>query len=503
MLFRAYAILAYSTAVMNDVLDAIEVVRALCKRSLSYFLDVITIPSTPYPKRFGECIDPWQRDMLAPMIPAVDSLAGLCEHNGPWRFMHILARGHNKSSLEAWIAAFLLYASKRIIHGYVLAADRDQGRLILQAVDDLLRLNPWIDLTVQRNRIVGPGGTVDVLSCDAASSMGLRGNFYIADEFTHWRRQDEWTAIVTGLRKVHPTLFAAISNAGVIGSWQHQAYVEACENPEWSVFHRRGILASWLDHAGIERDRRLIPPSEAKRLYDNEWVDPSEDYDYIRRSEVALCERDDLHYRLRREPNVDNYVAAIDYGPRKDRTALCVGHCDANNCVIVDRLDVWCGRDYPDGIVPIVRVERWIDEIVRSFNPRVIIIDPYQMEGTLQWAKSLGYPVEPFRSRGGAGNYEMAQHLRALILTQRLFWPRNIGLVDGETLADEIVALRVKPTSYGYRFDHENNKHDDRAVAVSMMALAAVTLPSSQVQLPSAGRFLRSSLDGLYLPRLT
>lgn len=492
------------STVRSTVAEHLALTAAISKKSFAYFLQNLIINASPEPKRFGDCADDWQREQTAPMIPAVDTLAGLSAlpYTGPWNFMQVLARGHNKSSHEAAIAAFLLVASKRIIHGYILAADRDQGRLILQAMEDLIRLNPWLGtlLKVTKNIISGPAGFVEVLPCDASSAMGLRGNFYICDEFVHWKRQKEWTAIVTGLIKVQPTLFVAISNAGLKESWQHDAFLTARADPEhWCLFYREGTLATWQDPAQIARDRLLIPPSEARRLFDNVWIDPSEEHDYLRRSEVNACAALGQHlgliYRPRRQFGVSNYAAGLDYAPRRDRTALVVLHADAERVVRIDKLDVWQGaKEKP---VQIADVEQWIKDVRQAFNPVTWVIDPYQMESTIQWMQRQGMPVEPFAARAGAANFEMAQHLRALVADERLAWypgagdlkvvDKRTGVESTETLMDELVALRTKKMPYGYRFDHENQKHDDRAVAIAMAALRAVDYPFSQtgsVRLP-------------------
>lgn len=461
------------------------------------------IPASPNPKRFGLCADEWQRQMLAPQIPAIEHLAGLNDdyflgndaegnpqYRGPMRFMNILARGHNKSSAEAWIACWLAAWSRRIIHGYILAADRDQGRLVIQAAEDVIRLNPWIPVTIQRNALVGPAGTVEVLPCDAASSMGLRGNFYIADEYVHWKRQDEWTAMTTGLRKVTPTVFCVMSNAGLLESWQHEVFLNALADPtEWAVFHEEGTLASYLSPAGIARDRKLIPPSEAERLYDNKWIDPAAEHDYLRRAEIAACgalgKGLKLIYRLRRQHGVSNYVGAIDYGPRRDRTALCIMHMNEHGIIVLDRLEVWQGT--PDSPVQVEKVEAWIKETNDRFAPNVYVLDPFQMEGTIQKMTKEGLPVEAWSARAGQGNFEMAQLLREIVVDRKLAWyegagdlevkDKRTGATRIETLADEMAGLRVKKMPYGYRFDHENQKHDDRSVCIAMGAKRAIEFP--------------------------
>lgn len=495
---------SYSAEDLPEVVALTRRMRAEQARlSVAHFLNCIVIPSSPEPRMFADVADDWQREMLAPKLPAFEHLAGRNpDYKGPLRFMTVLARGHNKSSLEAWISTALVYSSERHIHGYILAADRDQGRLILQAQEDLLRLNDWLQpyVSVTKDTITGPCGEVTVLPCDASSSMGLRGNLYILDEFVHWKRQKEWTALVTGMNKVRPAVCVALSNAGLEGSWQHDAFLSAQRSPKtWKVFHKPGTLATWLDKAAIEEDKLLIPPSEADRLYENKWIDPAAEHDYLRRAEVEDCEklgqRLGLELRVRRRVGVDNYVAAIDYGPKRDRTVLVVLHLAPDGLVVIDRLDVWQGCDYPGLTVPVAAVEKWITDVRRQFNPVAWVLDSYQMEGTLQWMQREGMPAEPFNSRGGQGNYALAQHLRAIVAERRLVWypgagniqvaDKRTGTTRTETLVDELVALRVKRMPYGYRFDHENQKHDDRAVAIGMASLKAVQFaPPPKVQLP-------------------
>ncbi len=488
---------------VEDIYQRVERQRALnlfyAKKSLAHFLSVIRIPATPEPRLFSDCADPWQRELLAPKIPAFEHLCGKNpSYSGPLRFMDILARGHNKSSLEAWLSTYCLIGSERHIHGYILAADRDQGRLILQAQEDLLRLNPFLqdEVRITKDVISGPRGEITVLPCDAGSSMGLRGNLYIADEIVHWKRQAEWTAIVTGLIKVQPTIFAVLSNAGLEGSWQHECFLTASADPEtWSVFHREGTLATWQDRKQMAKDRLLMPPSEADRLFDNKWIDPAAAHDYLRRSEVRGCIADaagmSLRMRFRRAVGVSNYVVGIDYGPRRDRTALCVLHVDESGRTVIDRLDVWQGT--PDSPVKIADVQEWIEKTAKSFDPVAWVVDPAQMEGTIQWMVQKGLPVYPWAARAGKANFDMAMHLRAIVVERKLMWYEGAGSLEVtdkrtghtrlETLEDELVGLRVKKMPYGYRFDHENQKHDDRAVAITMAALKAVEYPAASTNM--------------------
>ena len=477
-----------------------RLLHRLSGESFRYYLDAVRIAASPEPLRFGAVAEPWQRDILRPLIPAVEFAAGF--NPGYWSkdaplgttgklsFATILPRGHDKSSLEGRIASWLLGYSRVPIRGYIVAKDGDQGELILQAMQDEARLNPWIarHLNFKSMKVTGPGGWFEVLPADSGSAYGLRGNVYIVDELTNWdaRGQKMWTAVISGREKVPGALLMLLSNAGVQETWQWEIREAISAHADWEVFERQGQLASWMTKERVDGLRALLPPSEAARLYDNEWVDPATEFDYLRRTEVEACEALGvalgLTMKLRRDPWTQNYVASIDYGARRDRTALSVVHVAPDGVVHVDRLDVWQGR--PDDPVQIPRVEAWVDDILRQFAPQAWVVDPANLEGTVQMMERRGLPVERFEPRGGKSNYELAQHLRALVVNRRLAWyggagdllvtNPSTGITKRETFGDELRGLRVKRMPYGYRFDHENQKHDDRAVAVGMASLRAV-----------------------------
>jgi hypothetical protein len=68
----------------------------------------------------------------------------------------------------------------------------------------------------------------------------------------------------------------------------------------------------------------------------------------------------------------------------------------------------------------------------------------------------------------------MAENLRTLITNKRIKFSPTAGLHrDGTSLSDELKRLIIKQVQTWYRFDHEINEHDDRAVAVGMAAMEA------------------------------
>ncbi|MFZ9794275.1 MAG: hypothetical protein ACO3F3_18270, partial [Gemmataceae bacterium] len=215
----------------------------------------------------------------------------------------------------------------------------------------------------------------------------------------------------------------------------------------------------------------------AKRVLDNIWIDPAEESGYLTRPEIEIAlevgKEIGATYQTSGLHGVE-YVASVDYGARRDRTAMCVMHRNGDGIYVLDTMEVLQGS--PGNPVPIAYVESWIEKVANNFhNPR-IVIDPWQMEGTVQRYENR-LRVERFDGRSGKSNYEMAELLRSLLVNRKLaFYPDPAPLQVGnrrETLVDELAALIIKQAGAVYRFDHSTGLHDDRTVC---MGMALVTL---------------------------
>jgi hypothetical protein len=85
--------------------------------------------------------------------------------------------------------------------------------------------------------------------------------------------------------------------------------------------------------------------------------------------------------------------------------------------------------------------------------------------------------VVRFEYLAGKNNYRMAQLLQSMVRGRKITWSPNAGRLPGaedDTFAKELARLVKRPTSYGYRFDHESGRHDDRAAAIGMGLVYAV-----------------------------
>lgn len=452
-------------------------------KSASAYLNRVVIDSRPEPRQFGLVSEQWQKDLNGNIIPALESVAGVRrDYLGPRSFWYTLGRGHDKTSSIGRLMNWVLGYSRRRLNMAVAAADADQAGLIVEAMEGELNHNPWLKklITVRRQRVYGPGGVLKVLAANAPTTWGLNCDVVILDELTHWNNDELWKVLWSGREKRPGSVFIVITNAGVKGSWQDDLHAKAKSSTSWFVYDapEGKQLASWMSPEAVQRMRDMLPRGLAKRVLDNKWIDPAEEADYLTRQEIQTCEglgKDlGLVYQIGGN-KITRYVAGIDYGPRRDRTALAILHFDlGKGKVFLDKLDVWQGS--PDSPIRVQAVEEWIRDVNKHFYYPTLVIDPYQMEGTIQKFE-LSQPVERFEARGGKRTYEMAENLRSLIVNKQLVWYEGAGnlLVDGkqDTLVDEIAGLVIKPTPYGYRFDHEAGFHDDRAVAVGMAALFA------------------------------
>jgi hypothetical protein len=473
----------------NQVMDRLRRAYAFAERvsalSARNYLDHVILDSRPEPRPFRMLAEQWQWDLLLQITPALEAIAGVRkDYSGPRSFWFTLPRGHDKTSAIARLCNWILAFCRHRVTAVAGAADKEQAGLLSDFMEAEAKLNSWLAPRLHFKNYLVEGqhdSQLKIISAEAFSSFGLKSDLYVLDELTHWPKRDLFDVLISGREKRPGSALVIITNAGTVRSWQWNALQEAKRNPkDWVVFEANGRLASWMNDARVESMRRLLPAGMAKRVLDNKWIDPSEEAGFLTRAESELCialgNELGLCRRAKGQPDIE-YVAAIDYGMVKDRTVCVVVHRDSQRRIIVDRMDVMTGSK--ENRIRVDSIEAWIEEVRRDFNRPHLVVDPYQMESTIQKYEGR-LKVERFESRGGKSNYEMAQNLRGLIVSNRLAFYPSCGeiIVDGEvsSLVDELSSLLLVPTSYGYRFDHTNHEHDDRAVALGMASLIATRM---------------------------
>ena len=464
------------------------------RRSVRDYLGVVTIDCRPEPRPFAMVAEPWQWEICNALCPAVEAVGGLNpDYDGPRCFWLTLCRGSDKTSLLArvvnWVVAFAQHRTK--LRAIGAAADKDQAALLRDHMKREAALNPWFAQFVKYNRydVSGDGGTFKCLSADAPSSYGLLADLFVADEIHAWPKRDLWDSLWSSKQKRREAILVVITNAGYRDSWQYEILQWARETPKmWWVYEAKpGVLPGWLDAAQAAEEMLALPPNVKRRLWDSIWTNRADESSPLTRAEIDRCEDFGRELGLveRDTPieGITKYVATIDYGPKNDRTVLCLGHRDPrfDERYIVDRMDVIQGSEKQP--VSFERLHAWLEKIVSAFGPRnvTLVVDPYElMELAERWRRRI--TVKEFQFAAGAGNHEMAVALQTAIVNRYVAWYPDAGLLNvsgrkayehlrggKETLADELERLVWKETSYGWRFDHLNTLHDDRACALGML----------------------------------
>lgn len=415
-------------------------------------------------RRWGEVAAGWQRD---------DAVAVL-DVDGPRLHFQTRPRGGSKTTdLAAVSTVALLTQAPARSRSYAYAADREQAGLLLDGLAGLVDRTPGLAgaLTVEtwRATVNATGATLAVQSSDDASAFGRLPWFVIVDEVAQWpstrKPRRLWEAIVSGLPKVEGSRLVVLTTAGDPAHWSHRVLAEARGSSRWRVSEVPGPLP-WADQGDLDEQRRLLPESVFARLHLNRWT----------AAEDRLVDPDDLAACVTLDGPQDprpgvGYRIGLDLGLKHDRTVLAVCHAERDPVgglapprVVLDRMHVLAGsRGRP---VSLGDVERVAYEAHRAYNGASIRLDPWQAVGLAQRLRARGVRVEEWTfSATSVGRLATSLHL--------LLRDRRLALPDDPDLLDELANVRLRETSPGVvRLDHDASHHDDRAVALGLVALA-------------------------------
>lgn len=480
---------------------------SLAAESLQGYLDRVVIDGSAGPAVFGEVAETWQRRSLWPIMAAIEGVARINpDYQGPHCFWRDLPQGHDKTSGIARILNGALAFGRKPLRVGVFARDTDQANRIHSFMKDEAKLNPWLAerITYVQGKARGVNGSeLTIYDADYEGNAGHKLDVCVVEEVTWWMAKARalYEQLYSRRTKIQGSVFVVLGNAGIKRTWQHKKMLEAREDPDWDYYRTDGSVAGWIDGKKLARDMRTVAPSIARRVYGNEWIDEDEQV-YIRRDEVDACLAVAAGMGLarveRRQAGV-KYAAAIDYGPKKNTTAMGVVGLHKDDTRRLARLDVLQGKHFPGGVVPMQEVRAWARNVHQAFHP-VWIVDPYQMEWFIQEVEGV-WEVHRMEYRGGKTNYAMAEHFRHLIVQKQFLWPEAEGVYDvvgddGElrpwTLGDEIADLVTKDMPYGYRWDHKSGHTDDRATVCGM---ATYILSKVDVSRPFDKRGQIPSLD--------
>lgn len=471
------------------------------ERSIESYLENVIIDSVPEPASYGKLREPWQKRRDAALVPAVEFIAGLNKtYTGPRNFWFGLPKGSDKSSYIARLLNWLMaFCPRKNLRAYCGAKDAGQAGVILDAMTKEASLNPWLGkrIEIKRNKVEGKsnGAQLHILASDAEGIHGVMPDFVVVDEITHWQNKDLFDALFAGSgKRAGHCLFVVLTNAGFNDTWQRSVRdtAESEHERSWYFFEApvRKKLATWLSDEVLAQTRKFITPTEARRLYDNEWLSLAEERAIFLPEDVDAC----IGPPDPPPPGAPIYLG-LDYGEVNDPTAMAAVWYDGRILHVIECACLQGSRDNP---VQIAEIEAWTQRKLVQYPNSTVILDKHQLVDLEQRLQKDGVATKRFEFSSGKLVFEMAECLRTMMIAKRIRFSSAAGLqVNGTTLADEFKRVISKRTQWGYKIDHDTKEHDDRVISVGMAALEAIksTPDSPQRQLkksvPSESKVLR------------
>ena len=351
----------------------------------------------------------------------------------------------------------------------VVAADREQARVIFRYIQGIVYDKPWMKKALQRDTQhefeFSNGVDIAVMT---ASYRTIRGRTVVAalfDEIAFWK--DETSSnpdeeIVKAIRPamatartragdgVGPILFCASSpfrQRGVLFSMYKRYYGSGDSHilywkaPSW-------IMNPSLDQDFLERERKLDPVS-FRTEYAAEFRRDSDDF----LTEELLDQVTDFGVTERPPRNGLDYRSFIDpSGGRGDSFVAAIAH-EETGTVVIDRILEFKPPFDPREVVS------EISKVLKEYGIRSVRGDRYGGE----------WPRQAFREFGI--DYEV--HNESKTELYRNFLPmitgRRVVLLDNGVLRSQLLSLERKVSRSGARevIDHPRGQHDDVANAVA------------------------------------
>lgn len=454
------------------------------------FRDSLIVDVDGIAKRLGTVMDGWQRDDFAAIDAGLTRCNGRSTELAKMRAYLERPRGHSKTTDLAVTCCWALAFATRPLRGYAYAADKDQARLLRDAMATVIRLNPWLGeiLTVEAHRVVvtapkhpGEGGTLTIETSDVAPSYGILPDLVIADELTHWEGDGSlWHSLISSAAKRSNCLLCVISNAGFADSWQWSVREAARTDEAWVFSRLDGPRASWLTPDRLAEQRRMLPAVAYARLWENNWS--SGGGDALTPADIAAAFLSQLSPMNGRESGW-LFVAGVDLGLTRDCSAVIVlAVPDGGRAGKIRLADAKLWRPTLGKKIDLIEVERHILELDERFGLEFVAFDPWQMEHLAQRLEAdSGHRRRNSRRLFGNKPWmreipPTATNLREqATLVIESFTDRRLQFYDYEPLRRDLGRARCEERSFGVRLTSPRDRdgHGDSFSAFALAMLMA------------------------------
>lgn len=424
---------------------------------------------------YEDALDPWQREALDVIYPAFEYAVGATNKKPEFQCGYReLPRGHSKTTDNAIAVIFALLKAPRLVRGYVVAADEDQGKLTTEAAEKVVALNPWLSEEIEvsskriRNKITG--AECQVLAANAGGAYGKEPAFIIIDELTVWTKPAVFDAMFSALPKRPRCAMIVTTNAGYGKgvSWQWKRREKCRESHRWYFQTMDGPQASWQSPESIEQQREELDPLEFERLWMNRWlsgISGGIPYAHIIRATRLAGSR------LNSSHGADFVLGSGDLGLTGHRASLVWGACyAATRTVKILMHRTWYPKEFPEQEVDLGLVARTIkNDVIALGGADHVYLDQWQAAQMRQGMGETPCSLVHYNSKS------MAAMATA---TLEAFTNGTVELYADERLESDLQLLRIV-TGENSQLRKIVAEEDEHGHADSAMALVQLLWKAS------------------------
>jgi hypothetical protein len=410
-------------------------------------------------RKFSEIVAPFQekdfKSLDGPFMALRDGTKP-----EPGRFWIERTKGAAKDSDVGLMVLWLLFASARSVVCQVGAVDKSQAQELQRIIQSLVKINDWLAGTIKVHayHITNwrTGSTCQILPSDAPGAHGSRPDLTIINEISHVPKREFIETLLDNAAKMPYGVTVVITNAGFVGSWQHDIREQVLASGRWK-FSAFTEVAPWIDPAEVEEIRKREAPGRFRRLWQGEWIFAAGD---------ALKE-EDLN------------AALTLAGPGIAPEPSFAYHCGVDLALSRDRAAVVLIGKHSSGRVRLIRALSWSPPFEQGAIRQACFdlylkwgcrfaIDSYQAATLAEELKKQGALVELLNFSGKKPG-EMAS---AVV---EMFASRCLDLFYHAELMADLRSLRLIEGPGGYlKLDAPRNAsgHSDLAFALAMALMA-------------------------------
>jgi hypothetical protein len=227
-------------------------------------------------------------------------------------------------------------------------------------------------------------------------------------------------------------------------------------DPAVCWWHSGANLSPRVSRAFLQRQKRILVPTQYAREHENAWVDSADSF--VSAADVDRCMTGWREQEV--QSNGRRYVAAVDIGLVSDPTVVGVGHAEPDGTACVDRLETFQGSQRRP--VQLDAVEACVLDLSRRFKLTKVKVESWQGAATVQRLQQLDLPVELYvpTPKSQAEEWPLLAH--AIAEGRLLLYPHA-------RLREELLGLTVDVGPGGAKVVDRGKVHQDHATVVRML----------------------------------